>query len=196
MMRVLALNLLLFHSTLSKITLPDIVIKPPSDPVPFFQEPPIQCRGLNHVLFEPDSSCYELLSQGPCEPQSWLIIDRISFQAICQPIPCPKYTVFYEGKCEFLEDSGVCPFQAPLRFNIHGEGVCPCQEHQYNDCYPSQISLRTLFTIPCGNGYVMDQQGQCHKTFEAIQPPKRRRVLDDWHSARRGWAFLWPQFRS
>lgn len=204
MIRTIGLILAVLQYTLSQIIFPDDVVQQPRAPFTqksrsFIQELSKQCISLGLVLFEPDLTCYELTSRGPCNAKSWFILDKTSLQAKCQRSPCPQESALYQGQCKVLGVPGVCPFQAPLKINIHGEGVCPCEvfdesDNNVNeDCY-QDVDVRTLIKLPCGNGYAMDEEGNCKKLFAEIKISRRRGRRNQSHTGRRLIAFLRARF--
>jgi len=110
--------------------------------------------------------CYPLLSQGPCDPGSWLILDKNQpNKAICTEELCtPEYDidhVFYNAKCQDNHDLSICPPHQELLTNAFGEGECYCMEgflpyiekKESLECYP------LLSQGPCetGSWFILDK---------------------------------------
>jgi len=109
------------------------------DEMPFF----------NEILDEYE--CHPLLSQGPCEPDSWLILDKNQpNKAVCAEELCKNtesdydklddyddydyyndYKIFdvnFNGKCHNNQHMNNCPPGQKLLTNAFGDGVCDCME--------------------------------------------------------------------
>jgi len=84
--------------------------------------------------------CYPLLSQGPCDPGYWLILDKdqpnkaVCAEELCLEKDFEDYDdnpiVYYNGcknKYDILYDD-ICPYGQELMTNAFGEGECDCIE--------------------------------------------------------------------
>ena len=83
---------------------------------------------LPYIEKKDSLECYPLLSQGPCDPGSWLILDKNQpNKAICTEELCtPEYDidhVFYNAKCQDNHDLSICPPHQELLTNAFGEGM-------------------------------------------------------------------------
>merc|ERR1711962_367166 len=87
--------------------------------------------------------CHPLLSQGPCKPGYWLVLDKDQpNKAVCAEELCKENheyeyedyednlidKVNYNGGCVDKYDPDICPYGQELLTNAFGEGECDCME--------------------------------------------------------------------
>ena len=88
--------------------------------------------------------CYPLLSQGPCDPGYWLILDKdqpnkaVCAEELCLEKDFEDYEdnpiVYYNGcknKYDILYDD-ICPYGQELMTNAFGEGMLIKRQRDYN----------------------------------------------------------------
>ena len=60
-----------------------------------------------------DYQCYQILEQGPCKPNHWLILNEnnpIFAKCVKQPCDDTKFgQVLFEGTCKNIKDQRACP---------------------------------------------------------------------------------------
>ncbi|XP_068236161.1 uncharacterized protein [Palaemon carinicauda] len=88
----------------------------------------------DEVLMD-DGDCYELLDQGPCEDNEFVIMDPKTKKGFCAPRLCAPGRVFLfsDQLCHDPREAGLCPPGRMLFTSSFGTPLCGCPDGTYEE---------------------------------------------------------------
>ncbi|KAL7639498.1 UNVERIFIED_CONTAM: hypothetical protein RMT77_009999 [Armadillidium vulgare] len=91
----------------------------------------INCK-IENALIDYGGKCHALLTQGPCSPNQWFLINKEG-EAYCAQRPCPKENLLYNDRCVSISDSSVCGVSEMLYVEFNGDVYCDCLPYYVYD---------------------------------------------------------------
>ncbi|XP_068235975.1 uncharacterized protein [Palaemon carinicauda] len=134
---------------------------------PGSSQPPIDRCPRNEVLFR-DGNCYQLLTQGPCATNEYLILNPSDNKPYCAERLCfpDRIFVFSDQLCHDPRTTTLCPPGRELYETMYGTPICQCPDGTYEgdddldddvcepllgqtpSCPPGQIFWFRDFSLP------------------------------------------------
>ncbi|XP_066940369.1 uncharacterized protein [Macrobrachium rosenbergii] len=126
--------------------------------VPGPDDPDTDVCERDEVLLD-DGDCYELLEQGSCEDDEFVIMDPNTRKGFCAPRLCPPGRVFLfsDQLCHDPREAGLCPPGRMLFTSSFGTPLCGCPDGTYeeDDDLDDNVCEPILGQIPnCPSGEV------------------------------------------
>jgi len=143
----------------------------PEDTTSNLSDAELSCLSKEQVYWPGDGRCYPLLSQGPCNATSWLVLSRSSegIGVVCRHRPCPCDPAatelceveLEEGPCQCkvamaAAQDGLCDVGEQLLVNPFGFGECGCITNPPHTSWPGDGRCYPVYSQgPCEVGFIL-----------------------------------------